>query len=153
MKTSIMLLALTSLLISISAQAKDGYQHFPEVFIGATHVEDETHFTYAFEYEYKFTDKVGAGLIYEKVNDAHHGDGVTLQIAAVYYHPVSAVRLGLGFGKEKIGGSHPHTEDLIRLSASYDYHFTHFSLAPTLAIDFIDGEKAVVFGVGFIKPF
>jgi hypothetical protein len=139
--------------ISFSINAKEGYDHLPAIFIGATHVEGETDFTYALEYEYKFTDDYGVGIIYEKVDDAHHGDGITLKLAALYYHPISSVRLGLGLGKEKLGGDHPHTEDVVRLSASYDYHFEHFSVAPTIALDFIDGETPLVFGIAVIKPF
>jgi hypothetical protein len=149
---SVGVLLLTSL-IATNLCAKEGYHHFPEVFIGATHADSKTEFTYALEYEYKFTDAYGAGLIYEKVDDAHHGDGVTLKIGMLYYHPVNAVRLGIGAGREEIGGAHPHSEDLVRVSASYDYHFEHFSVAPTVAVDFIDGENALVFGLGFIKPF
>lgn len=136
-----------------STQAKEGYHHFPEIFIGATHFDNETNFTYALEYEYKFNPKFGAGLIYERTENAHHGDGVTLKIAALYYHPVSSFRLGIGYGEEKVGGEIQHTEELYRVVASYDYHFENFSVAPTLAFDFIDGETATVFGLGFIKPF
>lgn len=134
-------------------EAKEGYHHFPEIFAGATRSDGETNFTYAFEYEYKFNNSLGAGVIYERVGDAHHGDGITLHIAALYYHPISPVRLGFGLGRERVGGSHAHSEDLIRLSASYDYHFAGFSIAPTVAVDTVNGENATVFGIGFIKPF
>jgi hypothetical protein len=147
------LLILLINLVSSQLEAKEGYHHFPEIFAGATHADGETNFTYALEYEYKFSANLGAGVIYEKVDDAHHGDGITLQIASLYYHPVSSGRLGLGLGKERVGGSHPHTEDLVRVSASYDYHFEGFSIAPTIALDSVNGESATVFGLGFIKPF
>lgn len=146
-------LLLISVLFSTGTNAKDGYHHFPEIFFGLTHADSETEFTYALEYEYKFTEQYGAGLIYEKIDNAHHGDGITIQIAALYYHPISSVRLGVGVGKEKVGGHHPHTEDLVRVVASYDYHFENFSVAPTIAVDFVDGETPVVMGIGFIKPF
>lgn len=149
---TLLLLFLCSV-IGAQLHAKEGYHHFPEIFIGATYANSETEFTYAFEYEYKFDNKLGAGLIYEKIAEAHHGDGITIQIAAMYYHPTDAIRIGIGLGQEKIGGHHPHTEKLMRVSASYEYHFTHFSVAPTISVDFIDDENALVFGVGFIKPF
>jgi hypothetical protein len=63
------------------------------------------------------------------------------------------LRFGLGIGKEKIGGSHPNSEDLYRLSASYEYHIGDFGLEPTLAVDFIDGEQAYVLGVALVGPF
>jgi hypothetical protein len=153
MKTTPLFVLLIASILAFNLQAKEGYHHFPEIFIGATHADSETEFTYAIEYEYKFNNEFGAGVIYERVNQAHHGDGVTLKIAMLYYHPVNAIRLGLGLGKENVGGYHPHSEDVLRASASYDYHFEHFSLAPTVAVDFIDGERAYVLGIGFIKPF
>ena len=127
--------------------------HFPGIFVGYTNASDETHFTYGLEYEYKFNQTWGVGAVYEKIDDAHHGDGVTVTVAELFYHPSNNLRFGVGIGKEKIGGAHPHTEDLYRLTASYDYHIGDFGLAPTLAVDFIDGEKAYVFGVALIRPF
>lgn len=48
-----------------------------------------------------------------------------------------------------------HNGDLIAVSltASYDYHIGDFGLAPTIAVDFIDGHQAYVFGVALIRPF
>ena len=145
---SVLLLSNASFVI-----ASNEAHYFPGIFIGYTHASDETHFTYGLEFEYKFNQNWGLGAVYENIDDAHHGDGVTVTVASLFYHPSNNVRLGLGVGKEKIGGAHPHTEDLYRLTASYDYHIGHFGLAPTLAVDFIDGEKAYVFGVALIRPF
>jgi hypothetical protein len=145
----------SSLLLSASytAFAAGDAHHFPGVFIGMTHAEGETEFTYGVEYEYKFNRSWGIGAIYEKTDNAHHKDGVTLKIAEVFYHPGKDIRLGLGFGEEKIGGDHPHTEDLYRLSASYDFHVGDFGIVPTFAVDFINDEEAYVFGVAFVRPF
>lgn len=46
-----------------------------------------------------------------------------------------------------------HKEDVIRTSISYDFHVGGFGVAPTLALDFVDGETATVIGVAFIKAF
>jgi hypothetical protein len=145
---SALLLGNTSFVLA----ASDAH-HFPGIFIGYTDAADETHFTYGVEYEYKFNQTWGLGAVYEKIDDAHHGDGVTVTVAELFYHPSNNLRFGVGIGKEKIGGAHPHTEDLYRLTASYDYHIGDFGLAPTLAVDFIDGEKAYVLGVALIRPF
>jgi len=111
------------------------------------------HFTYGVEYEYKFSQYWGLGAIYEKIDDAHHGDGVTITVAELFYHPMNNVRVGFGVGKEKIGGAHPHSEDLYRISANYEFHVGDFSIDPTIAVDFIDSEQAYVFGLAFIRPF
>ena len=127
--------------------------HFPGIFVGYTNASDETHFTYGIEYEYKFNQSWGLGGVYEKTDDAHHGDGVTVTVVELFYHPLNHVRVGFGIGEEKIGGDHPHSEDLIRLNATYEYHIGDFGIEPNIAIDFIDGEKAYVLGVAFIRPF
>lgn len=145
---SAILLSMSNLVIA----AGDAH-HFPGIFIGMTHAQSETEFTYGIEYEYKFNSQWGLGAVYEKTDDAHHEDGVTVKLASLYFHPTKNVRLGAGFGEEKIGGAHPHTEDLYRVSASYDFHVGDFGIAPTVAVDFIDSEEAYVFGVAFIRPF
>jgi predicted porin len=138
---------------SHSVFAADNAHHFPGVFIGYTNANDETHFTYGLEYEYKFNRTWGLGAVYEKIDNAHHGDGVTVKVAELFYHPLNSLRFGLGIGKEKVGGAHPHSEDLYRLSASYEYHVGDFGLEPTFAVDFIDGEQAYVLGVVLVRPF
>ncbi|WP_247664636.1 hypothetical protein [Pseudoalteromonas sp. MMG010] len=141
------------LILSHNAFAAAEATHIPGVFIGATHAQDETEFTYGIEYEYKFTSQWGAGVVYERADSAHHDDGVSVLLASVYYHPTKSIRLGVGFGEERIGGDHPHEEDLYRVSAAYDFHIGNFGLAPTLAVDFIDDEEAVVVGVALTRPF
>ncbi|MFT6270077.1 MAG: hypothetical protein ACJAVV_002905 [Alphaproteobacteria bacterium] len=151
---------LSTLLLSACLLASSNYvlgaddtHHFPGVFIGYTYADSKAEFTYGIEYEYKFNKSWGGGIVFEKIDDAHHGDGVTVKAAQLFYHPINNVRLGIGAGKEKIGGDHPHSEDLYRLSASYEYHIGDFGIEPTFAADFINGEKAYVFGVAFIRPF
>lgn len=152
---SILMLIIISLLAMCANQAfaASDKQHFPGIFLGYTHVGNNTEFTYGIEYEYKFSTHWGAGLVYEETDDGHYGDGITVKVASLFYHPYSNLRLGLGIGNEKIGGAHPHKEDLIRLSASYEYLFGDFGLAPVLAVDFIDGEEAYVMGIAIIRPF
>ena len=147
---SVISLALSS---GVAYAASDKHHHFPAVFVGATSFDGETEFTYGLEYEYKFNSKWGAGVVFEKTNDAHHGDGTTISLASIYLHPWKDLRIGAGYGKEKVGGDHPHSENLARISVSYDFHVADFGIAPTVAVDFIDGETATVFGVAFVKSF
>lgn len=154
MKITLSFLTSALLLSSCGAAlAASGAHHAPGIFAGFTNAKDETEFTYGFEYEYKFNRHWGLGAVYEKTNDAHHGDGVTVKLGSLYYHPNADVRLGLGFGEEKIGGAHPFKEDLYRVSASYDFHLGDFALAPTIAVDFVDGDEAYVLGVALLRPF
>lgn len=154
MKSIYTLLISTSLLLASNLTlAAEGAHHLPGIFLGYTNAGSETEFTYGLEYEYKFNSDWGLGVVYEKTDDAHNDDGITVKLAQVYYHTPMHIRLGLGFGEEKIGGAHPHTEDLYRVSASYEYHLGDFAIEPTIAVDFIDGEEAYVFGVAFVRPF
>ena len=137
----------------VAQASTEEHHHFPAVFVGGTSFDGETEFTYGVEYEYKFSKRWGAGAVFEKTNDAHHGDGTTVSLASLYLHPWKELRVGAGFGREKVGGAHPHKENLARVSVSYDFHVGEFGLAPTIAVDFIDGETATVFGVAFVKSF
>ncbi|NQZ89752.1 MAG: hypothetical protein HRT54_19445 [Colwellia sp.] len=146
------LLCLT-LVSSFSYASSKDHQHFLGVFVGATHAQSESEFSYGIEYEFKFTPRWGAGLVYEKTDDAHHGDGVEVTLAALYLHPWQDLRLGVGFGKEEVGGGHPFKEDLTRVSVSYDFHIGGIGIAPTFAVDFVDGETATIFGIAIVKSF
>lgn len=157
------ILAIGLLMTSTSNYAaSEDTHHYPGIFLGATTFDGETNFSYALEYEYKFSKLWGAGLTYEKTDDAHHGGGVDIALASVYLHPWKELRLGAGYGKGKAGGytDHEHheyhagvDEEIFRTSISYDFHVGGFGVAPTFAVDFIEGETATVLGVAFIKPF
>ena len=154
MKTTLKLFATAFLLSACSSVlAAGGAKHLPGIFIGATHAQDESEFTYGIEYEYKLSDQLGLGALYEKTPDAHYEDGVSIKLAQLFYHPNQNIRLGIGIGKEKIHGSHSYTKDLYRTGVSYEIFVGDFVVAPTVAVDFIDGEKAYVLGVAFIRPF
>ncbi len=142
---------------SVLATAK-GNHHFPGIFVGATTIESETDFSYGFEYEYKFNRTWGAGFVVENTNNAHEGAGVEVKLASAYFHPGKHhhVRIGLGFGEEKVNGINGHAshrEDLIRASLNYDIVVGDFEIAPTIAFDFVDGETSAILGVAFIRPF
>jgi len=153
---------------SVFASTNEGHaapKHIPGVFVGYTNANSETEFSYGLEYEYKISKLWGAGVVFEKTDDAHHGAGVDVALAAVYLHPWKELRVGLGFGKETVGSytdnsdsHHPHyhsshKENLIRTSVSYDFHIGDFGIAPTLAFDFVDGETATILGIAFVRPF
>ena len=164
MKIKALILSM-ALATSTTFAASGGEQHFAGVFVGATTVDSETDFSYGLEYEYKFSPLWGAGFVYEKTDDAHHGAGVDIALASLYLHPWKALRVGLGYGKETVGSyteddghghlhhHKSHKEDVVRAALSYDFHVGGFGIAPSFAIDFVDGEKATVIGVALIKAF
>lgn len=153
-KPIILAFAALATLGSAASLAAEGKHHIPGLFLGATHVESETDFTWGIEYEYKFDANWGVGVVYEETPDGHDGDGVNVKVANLFYHPSSNWRFGIGYGEEKIEGKKPKTKDLYRLVGSYDFHVGDFGIAPTIAIDFIEGaDDAWVFGVAIVRPF
>ena len=143
------------------ASTEEYPKHIPGVFVGYTNADSETEFSYGVEYEYKFSKLWGAGVVYEKTDEAHHGAGVDIALAAVYLHPWKELRVGLGVGQETVGSytdhdhhyHKSHKENVVRTSLSYDFHLGDYGIAPTLAFDFVDGETATVFGVAFVRAF
>jgi hypothetical protein len=102
MKNIPTLFVLVSLLAAPSAVVAAGVgHHYPGIFMGYTHADSETKLTVGFEYEYKFNPIWGAGFVYEKADDAHHGDGITVKVAELFYHPASNSPPGIGAGREK----------------------------------------------------
>ncbi len=136
----------------IAASDKE-VKHIPGIFLGFTNFDGDSDFTYGIEYEYKFSKQWGAGLVYERTDNGHDGDGVDLAIAALYVHPWKNLRIGVGVGQDRIDTDNDRKEDLVRASFSYDFHVGDFGVAPTLAFDFIDGETATVFGIAIVRPF
>ena len=146
-------LATALTLSAFTVNAAGDAKHIPGIFLGVTHFDGENNFTAGLEYEYKFTPNWGAGFVYEETPSAHYDDGVNVFVASLFYHPNKNIKLGVGLGEEEIEGAHPHTEDLYRISAAYDFHVGDFGIAPTLAVDFIDDEQAIVFGIAIVQPF
>ncbi len=154
MKNCILKITYMLLMIGgVAAQANEQVKHIPGVFIGVTHIDNEAEFTFGVEYEYKLDKQWGLGLIYERTNNAHHGDGVSVSLASAYFHPNKSIRLGVGIGEERVGGSHSHSDTLYRLSAAYDFHIGEFGIAPAIAVDFVNDQEALVIGFAVTRPF
>jgi len=138
-------------LFSMHSYAGDA-KHYPGVFVGYTDNDKGTEFTLGVEYEYKFSQHWGAGAVYETFDYGKDAEA-DLYIASVFYHPNKYWRFGLGVGREDISGPKPKEKDVVRLCAAYEYTVGEFILAPTLAIDFVESDKAYVAGVAILYPF
>ena len=151
---------LAGLALATSAQAADGKlnQHVVGAFLGVTDTEYTTEGNYGLEYEYRFNRTWGLGAVWEKTPDGHddghgHVEDISVKIISAYWHK-DMLRLGLGFGEEKIHGDHSHTENLIRARAAYDFHLTdNLGIAPTVAIDRVDGHNIYVYGAALTYSF
>lgn len=158
----------TSLAISAvpsSVAAADGGElkrHVPGVFVGLTSGDGETDYTIGLEYEYRITSLFGIGAIAETTPNRHGGDGVSVALGALHFHPITNVRLTAGYGWEDIhdasikiaaGKSPSKNKDVFRIGAAYDFHVGAFGIAPTVNLDFVDGHEVAVFGISIIRPF
>lgn len=147
------LLCLLCIFCSFPILAESEKHHFPGIFLGNTHVDGENITTLGLEYEYRFTANFGVGAAYERLNDAHHGDGADLFAGQFFYHPTTHIKLGLGYGQERIGGNHGDHEFFYRISAAYEYAVKPLEIEPTIDFDILDGKTAVVLGVAIVMPF
>lgn len=141
------------LAISGATYAAGDAKHYPGIIVGATNAEGETETTVGIEYEYKFNSNFGLGAVWERTPEGHGGDGVNVAVASIFYHPTDEWRLGVGYGEERIGGKKVKYKDVTRISATYEFITDNFIIAPEVAVDFIDGEKATVVGVAVLFPF
>lgn len=141
------------IMLPVTAHAKEmPGPHVVGVFLGRTQGPYETADTIGLEYEFRFSNYLGAGLVLEETRDGHHGYGTRVWVASVYYH-VKDWRFGLGAGRERIDSTPSHTEPLKRLSLGYDFHLGGIGLAPTFALDRVDGENIKVWGLAIVKSF
>ena len=139
-------------MFSLGSETSADSAHVLGLFFGRTKGPYDTENTWGLEYEYKFDNQLGAGIVVEETSDGHHGDGVQVYIASFYYH-ADNWRFGLGFGKEKVDSMPSHSESLKRLSISYDFHLGSFGLAPTFTFDRVAGENIKVWGLTLMKSF
>lgn len=126
-------------------------RHVVAAFVGVTDPDDapaET--TLGLEYEYRLSGNWGAGLIAERTDEAHHGYGATVGVALVHYH-FDNLRVSAGFGKEWVDDH--GSEWLQRIGLAYDIELGPVALAPTISLDFIDGEQVPVYGLAVLKHF
>ena len=149
---------LSVLLFAASTRAagdsEDFTRHNLGIFLGGTDAPGyDTEFTWGVEYGFRFTPRMGVGVVYEETDKGHGGDGTEVWVGNVYVNPFSNWRLGIGAGREEIGGLHSHSETLYRFSAAYHIHVGKFALTPTVAVDRIDGDNTYVFGAAFSRPF
>lgn len=131
-----------------------GYKtHMLGLFGGATSINGETNFTLGAEYEYRFNQYFGAGALFEHTPDAHHGDGTSIYMGLVHFHPYMGLRLSGGYGREIIHHHGSKEKDVWRIGAAYDFHIAGFGVAPTVNLDRIDGHTGTVFGLVISKSF
>lgn len=126
--------------------------HIPGIFIGITD-GDPSELTIGAEYEYKWNKKFGVGGVVEHLSGYHNGDGATVGVALLHFHPAGGLRLSAGLGKEWVHGAHPTSYGLARLGVAYDFEVNGIGIAPTFNVDFVNNKKVIVYGIAFNKHF
>jgi hypothetical protein len=127
----------------------DTEQYHPnmvELFLGNTyedsHRESEDGFTIGLTYERRFSDLLGLGGFYEYAA----GDFNKWSIGVpLFIHPYKGWRFDLAPGLEHGEGEN---EFLFRTGVAYEFELSErCALIPEFNVDFVDGQKAFVFGV------
>ncbi|NQY63868.1 MAG: hypothetical protein HRT38_09035 [Alteromonadaceae bacterium] len=127
-------------------------QYQINTFIGVLdHSENKTFI--AIEYEFKFDQNWGAGVVYEDANNTLYGDSVGSAVGSVYFHPGAGWRFGVGAGSEKHHGSQYRTETLYRIGVAYEFNVGGVGIAPSFNVDRIDGETGNIYGVSVVYSF
>lgn len=113
---------------------------------GTTHSETG----FGLEYELRFEEKWGIGVVLERVEVNHHTN--TVLAVPFSYHPGGNWRLFAGPGYE-----YTKTKDkfLVRLGGGYEFHINdRWTLAPEVVFDLVEGGSedyliGVAIGYGF----
>jgi hypothetical protein len=130
------------------ADGREFHRHHVGVFVGgASRPEDhgtEHGFAGGMDYEYRFSQWVGVGVLAE----AATGDLRDVVVAGlVFVHPWKGLLFAAGPGAEI--SSHG-TEFLARLGLAYQFPiWERFTIAPNFNVDLVDGEPTYIYGVTF----
>jgi hypothetical protein len=146
------MLALTiwsDVLLAESDETEGGYDlNTAGVFFGRTGDDRrDTGFTLALTYERRLSESFGLGVEAERV----FGD-LEFWVATVpFAYHYKAWKFFAGPGLEMLDGG--GNEFLARIGGEYAFEAGRWEIAPTLALDFVDGETETVGGLGFLYGF
>jgi hypothetical protein len=146
-----------------SHHEEERHRHFIGGFIGGTRLPHEHGVTVGAEYEYKLSERFGAGVTAESVGGNMNEN---VFVALGYFHPVESLSLFLGggwdrrlkvepeSGSEEVGtfsdaeGELRGRRPLARVGLGYEIPLGRAVVAiPNLSLDFAGGETIAVFGV------
>lgn len=124
------------------------HPHHLALFVGVTeaehHHETEREATFGIDYEYRFNEHFGLGGL---VDYAGGDIDATVVAVALFIHPFAQAKILIAPGLEIHDG---YEEELLRAGVGWDFHLGEsFTLTPTFAIDFVDGEEIKVYGINF----
>jgi len=152
---ALLALVCLALLFPAPIRAEEGaapHSAFPRhdlaIFLGVTEDRSSEEFTQGVEYEYRITNWFGAGGL---IDLAYGEERARFSAVAAYFRPTHSLKLILAPGVERFASTDHHqgkTEFALRIGAAYDFELTElFYLAPTVNLDFADGEEIWVWGL------
>lgn len=124
---------------------KESHYHLNHVglFLGTTHEEGKHEFTIGLDYEYRFSQYAGIGVLVEYVGeDAREGVG----LVPLFIHPYKGLRFIAGAG---VKPKAEETKFIWRLGVGYRFPIGNWTIAPEFNVDFTEGKTVEVFGVSF----
>ena len=134
----------------VSASDADGHKfhrHHVGVFLGGAsrpedHGSDEHGFAGGMDYEYRFSQWAGVGVLAE----AATGDlRDAVVVGLIFVHPWKGLLFAAGPGAEF---SSSHTEYLTRLGLAYPFPFAErFTIAPNFNVDLVRGDPTYIYGI------
>ena len=119
------------------------HRHHVGLFLGNTREEGKDNFSAGLDYEYRFSQYIGIGLLIEYVGeDAREGVG----LVPLFIHPYKGLRFIVAPG---IKPKADETKFIWRLGIGYRFPIGNWTIAPEFNIDFTEGERGYVYGVSF----
>jgi hypothetical protein len=159
MRSSVAFLVV-ALCLQTQAQAQEHggdqfHQVHAAVLLGDSHSPHQNGFTFGGDLEFRPLRVLGVGVTGEHVNQPFREN---VWVFPAIVHPGGGLKLSIGPGIERAFDEHAphHTEQhaLLRLGASFDIPLRHgWTIDPDLAVDFVGGEKVVVYAVAVGKEF
>ena len=122
---------------------KESHYHRNHVgfFLGNTHEEGKDEFTTGLDYEYRFSQYVGIGVLLEYVGeDEREGVGMI----PLFLHPYKGFRFVAAAGAKLKEGE---TKFISRLGIGYRFPIGDWTIAPEFNLDFTEGKTVEVYGV------
>ena len=122
--------------------------HHLEATFGAAYNDGKNGVYTGFEYEYRINTLFGVGAFIDSTFD---GFDLTALGAVANLHPAGGWKLLAGVGVErKLGGD--SDKKFLRVGGAYEFHVGNGTISPTVAYDFVENNKDVVYvgvAIGF----
>lgn len=119
------------------------HDHHIGLFLGNTHENHTDNFSVGLDYEYRFSQYVGIGVLLEYVGE-NFREGVGLVPLSI--HPYKGFRFVVAPG---IKPKKDEEKFIWRLGVGYQFPIGNWTIAPEFNLDFTEGERAYVYGVSF----